>query len=157
MANHVDGIQDVLRLLERVGRAPAKSLTAAVKAGAKIVQQDAKAHSPQDKGTLKKAIKLFAERRRVGKKVYQIAFDRKYNEIFQKTYQRSYRRNFRARGPSREVHAYYPASQEFGWKQYKGRKIPGKFFMKTAYSSNKSVVEETILDILKSELRRMGG
>lgn len=143
--SYLEGAAEVERLLEQYGKAPAKVLTTAVKSGAKVMLQDARANAPVKTGALRRGIKLIAEKRKTGKKVYQIVFDRKYNSIFQK------------KDKNGDVIGYYPASQEYGSTLFGRGFMPGKFFMKKAFERNKAEVERMILDTIASELRRLGG
>jgi hypothetical protein len=141
--NHVIGIQEVQRRIDQLGRVPAKALTTSVKKGALIARQYARENAPTKTGTLKRGIRIIAEKRKTGKKVYQIVFDRKYNDKFQK---------FTVSGKQ----YYYPASQEFGFKKKNGGTHPGKHFMKDSLHSQKRLIEQTILDELAGSLRPLG-
>jgi len=139
--NNITGIRDVQRLLDRVGRAPAKVLTKATKLGAYIVRNQARANAPVDSGALKRGIKLKAEKRRAGKKVYQISFfgrDGKTGEEFIKI-------------ESDGSRSFYPVSQEYGWKS-DGGYIEGKRFLRDAFENNREAIKDVILTSMFREL-----
>ena len=138
--NNITGIRELQQMLERGRRAPAKVLTVASKKGANIVRQAAKADAPKDTGKLKRSIKLKAEKRIVGKKIYQIKF---IGDNLAKISQSGNR-------------SFYPASQEYGWKKKDGSKHPGKHFMKHAIQLNKGTIEQTIINELTNSLRALG-
>lgn len=140
MANSsgVIGVADVQRLLRDVGRAPAKVLTKATKAGAKILQGDAKANAPKDTGKLKRGIKLKAEKRRAGKRVYRIGFYGDFVKI-SKAGKRS----------------FYPVSQEYGWVDRSGKYHQGKKFLRSALNNNRGQIKNTILETMVSEINRV--
>lgn len=142
MNTTITGIPEFQRLLSEVGRAPAKALTAATKKGANIMRQAAIASAPKLSGKLKKGIRLFSEKRKTGKKVYQIAFNRNMNNVFVKI----------SRAGKR---SYYPASQEYGFKLKNGGKKTGRYFMKRAFVPNKRIIEQTMIDELTNSLRNL--
>ena len=142
--SNITGVEELQRMITQLGRAPAKAITSAAKKGANIVRNAAKNAAPKKTGALIRGIKIFSEKRKVGKKVYWVTFDRKYNNVFGKI-SRSGKRS------------YYPSSQEYGWKQNGGRKIEGKFFMLKAIRLNRQRAEQKMVDELANSLREMGG
>jgi hypothetical protein len=141
--NHIEGINEVIRRIEQIGRVPATVLTKATKKGALISRNWARNNAPEDLGTLIRGIKIVAEKRKIGKKVYQVVFDRKYNDKFQKVTLSGKR-------------YYYPASQEHGFKTRDGGRVEGKHFMKQSLHENKRLTQQTIIDELKQGLRPLG-
>jgi hypothetical protein len=151
----ITGINEFNKLLDKVGKIPASSMTKVIKPIAKSIQINAKSNAPVgETGNLKKAIGIFAERRKVGKKVYQIAFSKKYNEVFS-----SYKKGSHTKivGKRKLVGKsyYYPASQEYGFKLRNGRKKEGKHFMQNAVKS-KSTILEMIVAGLANSLKEAG-
>jgi hypothetical protein len=142
MVESITGIRELQQMLERGQRAPAKVLTKAAKMGAKIPLVVARQKAPVDTGKLKRGIRLFSEKRKTGKKVYQLAFNRNMNDVFAKTYGNGKR-------------AYYPASMEYGFKNNRGS-FQGLRFMREALQSQRSLVEQTIVNELASSLRALG-
>lgn len=145
MANDVVGVNEVRRLFEQVGRAPAKVLTKAVKTSAKIVLLAARANAPVDEGDLKKGIRIKAERRkRAGMRVYQIGVFGKSGggDEFVKI-SRAGKRSF------------YPASQEYGWTDQYGHYHPGYRYLRNAADRNAVRVHTMMLEIMAEELDRL--
>jgi HK97 gp10 family phage protein len=140
MSVTITGIQELTRMLERGARAPARVLTKATKDGAMIVRQQARADSPVDTGLLRRSIKLKSERRRVGKKVYQVKFIG----------------DNLAKVGANGSRSFYPASQEYGWKKRDGSKTQGKHFLEKAIQQNKTLIKQTVVDGLVDSLRVLG-
>ncbi len=145
MANSVTGVREVQQLLDRVGKASAKVMTASAKAGAKIVQADAKANATEDTGAMKRGIKLKAEKRKTGKKVYRIGFYGKSGkgEEFVRIY---------ANGTKR---AFYPVSQEYGWVDRNGVRHPGVKFLRNALNNNREAIKNKILETMGAAINRV--
>jgi len=144
MANqYITGIPELQAMLDQCGRVPAKAMTPAAKKGANIIRNTAKGDAPKDTGALRKSIKLKAEKRRTGKKVYQITFIGANLLRFTKDGKRF----------------FYPASQEYGFKLPGGRKVVpnSAHFMKHAYRLNRRRVEQTVVDELSNSLRSLLG
>jgi hypothetical protein len=123
-----------------MGRFPQKNLTRAVRKGSKLVLQEAQKNAPIDSGDLKRGVKMYAEKNRKGKKVFDIRMDRKMNNVFQKTNDQG------------EIIAYYPASQEYGFMAKDGSYIPGYRFMRGAMETKKQESEKKIVDELWNEI-----
>ncbi|MHB8124648.1 MAG: HK97 gp10 family phage protein [Desulfitobacteriaceae bacterium] len=140
----VIGVREVQRLFEEVGRAPAKVLTKAVKKSATIVLKAARVNAPVDQGDLKKGIRLKAERRRQGRRVYQVGVFGKSGggEEFVKI-SRSGKRS------------YYPASQEYGWTDQYGHYHPGYRYLRNAADRNTRRVHSMMLEIMAEELDKL--
>lgn len=134
-------------------------LTKAVKQGAKIVRQAIKTAAPVDTGELREGLILIKEKPRTkGKAVYQVVPAREKNAIFQRPIKNPVR--------SRASHAYYPASQEYGFftrrpgggmtyirsdgSQTTMDKVPGKHYMRTgadvASEAAKNAIAKSLLD-----------
>lgn len=121
----VDGLNELERKLEEFGRLPQRVVTKAARKGANVVKKRVVGEIPTDTGDLKRGIKLVAEKtKKRGKKMFQATFDKGYNHVFQKPIE-----NPGKYGGTRD-HAYYPASQEFGFKSGYHGFIPGYHFMK---------------------------
>lgn len=83
-------------------------LTRAVKKGGKIVQQAIKKEAPVDTSALRDGLILVKEKKKTeAKVVYQVTPDPKMNAVFQKPVKNPIRTTAK--------HAYYPASQEYGY------------------------------------------
>lgn len=137
----VEGMKELQKSLEKLGKVPQKHVTSSVKKGMNISYKAAKAKAPVDTGMLKKGIKLVGEKSKYkGKKVYRIVFDRAYNDVFQK--------------PNKEgkITGYYPVSQEYGFFAKNGRYIPGYRFIGNSLTSNVSRIEKTIVSEMKNKI-----
>lgn len=139
--NNITGVRELNALLDRVGRAPAKALTKATKKGARIMLNEVKSNAPKDTGLLKKSMKLKAEKRRVGKKVYQIM----------------YKGEGLVKISGNGNRSFYPVSQEYGWKLLNGNKVQGKFFQRKAFQRKKQEVERTVVTELTNAIREITG
>jgi hypothetical protein len=161
----MEGFEDFIRACNGLAQnLQGPQLTRAVKQGAKIVQQAIKAAAPEDTGELRDGLILVKEKTRTkGKVVYQITPAREKNPIFQKTIKNPVR--------SKSAHAYYPASQEYGYftrrpgggmtyvrsdgSQATMDKVPGKHYMRTgaevAGEAAKNVIAKSLLDEIVKE------
>lgn len=154
----LEGAKKLEKQLKRLGKSPQRSVQLAARKGATFAQRDAKSNAPVDIGHLKSGIKIYGERTtKTGKKVYMVVFARAMNHIFQK-----YNAEARAKlltGQKVAHTAYYPASQEFGWRMTNGRKVPGKFFMRDAVEDNRpqinKIIEDTLLTQLEKSIKKL--
>lgn len=145
----VEGIEEVRKGLERIGKVPQKHVTASSRKAMNIVLKQSRASAPYETGALKKGIKMVGERsRQKGKKVYRIVFDRNMNHIFQKP----------VKNPGESGHkgarkiAYYPHSQEYGFFARDGKYIPGYRFVRDALVDNVNKIEKTIVSEMKRRI-----
>ncbi len=143
---------------------PKATLRKAVKGGADKVLQAARPAAPELTGALKGGLKLHKEKSRIpGKVVYDVYPDPKKNDIFRKPVQNPVR--------SKSDHAYYPASQEYGYptraadggmgyKRSTGEvirleKVPGKHYMlagaELAGEAAKQSIADDILNAIYEE------
>lgn len=128
-----------------IGGVTKKQLTPAVRKAMKPVLQAARDAAPVDTGALKKGIILKGERNKPPlKKVFQVTMDKKKNDIFVKGLDES--------GEGKR--AYYPASQEYGFKKKGGGKVPGKHFLRKAAEQQEDQLPDTIVDNLISEIQK---
>ena len=156
----VQGFEEFVRACGNLAKElDGPSMTRAVKRGAKIVQKAIQAAAPKDTGELQSGLILVKEKSRVkGKVVYQVTPAREKNAIFQKPIKNPVR--------SKTKHAYYPASQEFGYftrrpgggmtyvrsdgSKATMDKVPGKHYMRTgaevASEAAKSAIARSLLD-----------
>lgn len=159
------GFDDFIRSCDRIAeKLDDKQLSAAVKKGAKIVQQSIQASAPVDSGELRDGLVLIKEKSRIkGKVVYQVVPTRRKNDIFQKPILHPVK--------STAGHAYYPASQEYGYftrrpgggmtyvrsdgSQATMSKVPGKYYMRTGAEvvsdRAKDTIAQTIIDTVTQE------
>lgn len=135
----VKGMRELQRQFNRMGSFPQKNLTVAVRKGSKIVLNEARKNAPIDTGNLKRGVKMYAEKSRKGKKVFDIRMDRKMNDIFVKESENGKR-------------SYYPASQEYGFMAKDGSYIPGFNYMHKAMQAKHKESEDTIVKELWNEI-----
>jgi HK97 gp10 family phage protein len=137
------GVEELIRMIDKFEKVPASVLTKATKAGAMVVRTQARQLAPgKTPGKLRTAIKLKAEKRKTGKKVYQVKIVGDGFVKFSKAGKRS----------------FYPASQEYGWKHMgKTPKIPGKYYLTKAIQQNKKKIEQLIVDIMTKALKAIRG
>ncbi|MGB4703007.1 MAG: HK97 gp10 family phage protein [Syntrophomonadaceae bacterium] len=137
----VEGMKELKRSLDKLGKVPQKHVTSASKKGMNIVLKQSRANAPVDTGMLKKGIKLVGERAKVkGKKIYRVVFDRNMNDVFQK------------KNKEGKVTGYYPVSQEYGFFARDGRYIPGFRFIHNSLADNTQKVEKTIVTTMKQKI-----
>jgi soluble cytochrome b562 len=139
----IEGFDDLLELIDQLGKVPQKVATKAARQGAQIDLTATKADAPVYDGWLKASLKLVGEKaKNPGKKVYEITFDRAYNSKLVKTSKSGNR-------------SYYPVSQEFGWKYPNGGYHVGLQYMKNTAEENESTVEQKIVDVAKNEIDKI--
>ena len=137
----IEGLDEVLDMLKKVGELPQKCVNKSARNGAKISQQDAKNNVPVKTGALKKSITLKAEKTKTkGKKVYQVTI--KNNPEFVRT-------------TSSGNRYYYPASQEFGFRLRDGGKVEGLHFLRNSIDKNNTRIESTMVQVLTAEIDKL--
>lgn len=137
----IEGMRELERSLKKLGKVPQKHVTSSSRKAMNIVLKESRATAPVDTGALKKGMKLKGERSRdKGKKVYQVIFDPKYNDIFQK------------KNKDGKVTGYYPVSQEYGFFAKNGRYIPGYRFIHDSLADNTHNVEKKIVSEMKKKI-----
>jgi hypothetical protein len=137
----IEGMKELERSLKRLGKVPQKHVTTSSRKAMNIVLKESRAAAPVDTGALKKGMKLKGERSRdKAKKVYQVIFDPRYNDIFQK------------KNKDGKVTGYYPVSQEYGFFAKNGRYIPGYRFIHDSLADNTRKVEKKIVSEMKKKI-----
>lgn len=141
--SEIVGMRELQNTIKELGKLPQKCVTKAARKGARIALVDAKQNAPVDTGNLKRALKLVPEKNRVrGKKVFQVSFDRSFNDVFVK---------ISADGKR----SYYPASQEYGYFAVNGRYIPGFRYLRNSIDNNEQKIEKTMVDVLAGEIDKL--
>ena len=136
----VEGMDGLIKSLNKLGSVPQKHVTSSAKKGMNIVLKQARANAPYDTGALTKGIKLKGEKSRYkGKKVYRVIFDETMNHIFVKEYGNGKR-------------AYYPVLQEYGYFTKNGRYIPGFRFIRDSLIDNTKNMENIIIVDMKAKI-----
>lgn len=166
--NDLIGFDNFIKCCDNVAmKLEGDQLAQAVKKGAKIVQRAIITAAPEDTGELPSGLVLIKERSRIrGKAVYQVVPARRKNAIFQKPIINPVR--------SKDSHAYYPASQEYGYFTRRPgggmtyvrsdgssatmNKVPGKYYMRTGAETAGEMAKETIAQgILDAVAKDYGG
>ncbi len=126
-------IERTVKMLNEAGKSPQKAVTRAAGRAGTVLKKTVKSNLPKDRsGNLKKSIVRVGERsRKRGKKVYQVTFDRRMNEVLQKPIQRP------GLLGGRYPKGYYPASMEYGYLV----RVPGEGirYMREIQGSNQYV------------------
>lgn len=134
MANDIIGVKEVKKLLQDVGKVSDKSITPASKKGAKMSLSYAKSHimdrltGKYSKGTLKRSLKIKLERRKKGKRVYQI-------------------------GPNPE--GWYAHFIDYGFTDRKGVYHQGNRFLRDSIDSQRDEINQTILTEMANEIDKL--
>lgn len=145
----VEGMDKLLKDLERLGKVPQKHVTSSSRKAMSISLKQARATAPVDTGALKKGIIMVGEKSRYkAKKVYRIVFDSKMNDVFQKPVKNP----GESGNPDARKIAYYPSSQEYGYFARDGRYIPGFRFISDSLVDNTSKIEKTIVGEMKRRI-----
>ena len=150
-------VDALARSFERLGKSPQRAVTKAAGKGLTIARRKIRQKVPVgETGNLRRGLYRKGEKAKVtGKKVYDLGFDPSMNAIFQKPV-----KNPGAAGSknTRNGHAYYPASQEYGFlTRSKGgglSYVPGYEFMKKGAEEARPDVEKTMIDTAMKELEK---
>lgn len=139
----IEGMDTLIKKIRQLGSIPQKVVTPATRKGASIGLSEAKRQAPVLTGNLRSGLKLLGERSsKKGKKVYEITLNPAMNDIFVKVSKSGKR-------------AYYPASQEYGFKAKNGRYIPGFHYLKNSAHAKAQEMEQTIIDSLITEIDKL--
>lgn len=138
----VEGLDELEKSMRKLGQVPQKYVTQSARRGMNIPLKDAKQEAPVEQGYLKKAMKLTGERSRLkAKKVYRIAFDKKYNDIFQS--EKGYYPFSMEYGYHTKDGVYHDHSDETGW-------VVG--FIRNSFNDNIPQIERTIVKEMKQRI-----
>ena len=149
------GLEKMVKMLDKAGQSPQKAVTKAASKGITPVRKAIRGLVPVGAtGNLKKAIIRKAEKSRSrGKKVYEVTFDKAYNNVLQRPI-----KNPGAAGGKSDK-AYYPASQEYGFlTRSKGggvSYVPGRYFMRRGAEQAQPQATEIIMDTMGKELDKL--
>ncbi|MGL5150314.1 MAG: hypothetical protein ACRC7N_07070 [Clostridium sp.] len=139
----IEGINEVEKTIRRMGNLPQKCVTTAAKRGAIIARNFAKKKAPYETGALESGIILKGEKTRTkGKKVYQVVMDASKNDIFVKTSKSGKR-------------AYYPASQEYGFRTKNGGYVPGFHYLKRSLEDNYRPIQVKMVKVLSDQIDKL--
>jgi hypothetical protein len=125
------GLKELEAQFARISNFPRKEMTKAAKSGMAGPLKDARTAAPVGKtGMLKRSIRSQRETpNKRNKAVYRLVFSSKFSDYLVKESSGAY-----GGTPPR---AYYPASQEYGFKIKNGF-VQGRFFMENAMRRNES-------------------
>lgn len=141
------------RVLSRVAKMPQKVAVKAAGKGATVVRKAVRSSAPVgDTGQLKRGIVRVGERSKPGKKVYDIMFDPKKNDIFQKPIKNP------GEFGGKNKKAYYPASMEYGFlTRSKGggyAYVPGYHFMRNSTDEAGPAARRAVIQTATQELNK---
>ncbi len=139
-------IKGMLRLkmdLKKLGMVPQKHVTSAARKGMNISLKQSKATATYLTGDLQKGLILKGERSKLkAKKVYQVIFDPKMNDVFQK------------KNAEGKITGYYPISQEYGYFSKSGNYIPGYRFVHDSLTDNVRNIERKIVEDMSKKINK---
>lgn len=143
-------------MLQRTEKVPQRTVTKAAGKGLTVVRRHVRGKVPVDTGELKRGLIRKSERSRTkGKKVYELTFDPKKNDIFQKPVKNPGEAGSKS---TKGGHAYYPASQEYGFlTRSKGgglSYVPGYHFLRQGAEESRIEVSKVIVDTTIKELEK---
>jgi hypothetical protein len=154
----IEGFAELMRQMQRVEKVPKSVTTKAAREGIKDPLKDAKANAPELSGSLKNGIIKILEKspRGKAKSVYRIVFDRAFNSIFQKPVPDPNAEHPKGAGVygGKKPTAYYPVSQEYGFKT-KGGYEPGLYFVREALAKNQAESTSKIVKRLGKEIDKL--
>lgn len=138
---YVEGLEELQKQFERIGKMPKKYLTRAAKAGSDDPLKAAKTSAPRGKtGFLKKGLERKMETpNKRNKSVYRIRWSPKYTEQYLKPTTGKY--------GGKTPYAYYPHSVEYGYKAKHGH-VAGQYFVAKAIERTQGSSLQKIVDSL---------
>jgi len=151
IAFQLKGLDGVVAVLGNTEKIPQKCVNKAAGKGMNVVRRSVKNRVPVATGELKRGIIRVGERSRVkGKKVYDLMFDPKKNDIFQKPIKNP------GEAGGKSKHGYYPASMEYGFlTRSKGggyRYVPGYHFMRDGAEEVSSAAKGEMIRVFNQEI-----
>lgn len=150
------GVVKLVKMLDKAGKNPQKAVTKAAGKAGTIVKRAVKYGTVPvgETGYLKKAIVRKAEKsRKRGKKVYEVTFDKAYNDVLQKPIKNP------GKAGGKNPKAYYPASQEYGYlTRSKGgglSYVPGLHFMREGAEQSETQAKTVMIETMEKELEKL--
>ncbi len=149
------GIVKMVKSLGKMGKSPQKAVTRAASKGITPVRRAVRSLVPVgETGTLRRAIARKAEKSRAkGKKVFEVTWDRAYNDVLQKPIKTP------GVAGGKSDKAYYPASQEYGFlTRSRGNGysyVPGLHFMRQGAEESEAQSKQIIVDTMEKELDKL--
>ena len=152
----IKDVERMIRMLNKLGKSPQKAVNRAASKGGTIVKRAIRQGTVPvgETGNLKKAIIRKAEHSKLrGKKVYEVTFDKKYNDVLQKPIKNP------GEAGGKSEHAYYPASQEYGFlTRSKGNGVtyvPGYHFMRKGAEQAAPEATKAMINKAMEELEKI--
>lgn len=144
----IEGMDQLIGMLRTFEKSPQRVANKSARAGARIAWKAARVNAPKRKGNLRKGIIMRVEKnKKRGKKMLDIKMSAKpqYSAIFVK------------RSPgTRDGRAYYPASQEYGWRlRGSNVKKDGRHYLKNALKDNEGEISRTIVKVAIDEFEKI--
>lgn len=139
----VEGLNELIRDINRLERMPQSQITKGVRRGANVILAEARARAPVKTGKMRRKLTLKPERSsRKGKKVMQITFQKveKFPESVKI-----------AKDGTRY---YYPTSQNYGFKTRNGGRVEGKHFLEGAMQAKSGQAARVIVHEIGMEVER---
>lgn len=152
------GVVKLVKMLDKAGKSPQKAITRAASKGITPVKRAVRGIVPVgETGNLKRAIARKAEKSRArGKKVYEVTFDKAYNDVLQKPVKNP---GEAGSTTTKSGHAYYPASIEYGFlTRSKGNGysyVPGVHFMRQGAEQSETQAKQIMIDTMEKELDKL--
>lgn len=149
------GLTKLVKMLDQAGKSPQKAVARAASKGITPVRRAVRSIVPVgETGYLKAAITRKAEKSRArGKKVYEVTFDRGYNDVLQKPIKNP------GEAGGKNSKAYYPASQEYGFlTRSKGKGysyVPGLHYMRRGAEQSEAQAKQIMIDTMVKEIDRL--
>jgi hypothetical protein len=144
----VEGMDDLKRALKKLEKLPQSVITQSVRKGATYILKKTVANAPEFTGTLKAGIVVKGERKgKRGRKVYQITFNKNFNDYFVK---------YSSGLPDKGFRAYYPASQEYGFRTPRnGGYVHGLYFMREAADANSEEAKKLLVYTMMKKVEKI--
>lgn len=145
-------LDEITDFFIEMGKVEKRTVKPAARAGAVVLRKAAQstAQLPVKYGFLRMSINYFYEgkSRKPGKAGYDVAFDRKYNFIFQKKIERP--GLYGGKAPT----GYYPASMEYGFLTKKGE-VGGYHFLERTGREKESEAQDKMIEMLSKDIDRI--
>ncbi|MCA0754908.1 HK97 gp10 family phage protein [Paenibacillus sp. N4] len=142
--NDIIGLRELKQMIKDLDKKGLRKVAnKAGRAGAKIPFKAAKTNAPEDTGDLKGALVMRAEKsRKRGKKIYTIGINPAKIDHFVRISKEGKR-------------AFYPASQEYGFRVGESGYIPGYHYLEKAINNNTTAIEREVVDVAATEIDKI--
>ena len=141
--NNILGVDELIADLTKTNQEQQKQLNPIIKVAVHPILQLTRNSAPILHGFLRKGIILKNEKAPyIGKRVIDVTFDEKMNDIFQNKHKlgiNNSKYRIKKNGSNNlgtDTMSYYPASMEYGFRTRNGGFVPGFHFMKKSIEAN---------------------